>query len=89
MRAVYLPNSYALSDDEKEKYQGSRFENADAFQGVTNGVDLAVIIGDYPEIVSACKKAKVKYDVVKVEAEKPEKAEKSEVKPEVKQEPKK
>ena len=43
----------------RKKYNGWRIENAEVFAGVSRGIDYAVVMGDYPEVVAALKEANV------------------------------
>jgi len=63
MKAVYLSASIPYTDEMRKEFHGCRIENAEAFQGVARGIETAIIIGDFPEIEKALKKADPKVDV--------------------------
>ena len=63
MKAVYLSASIPYTDEMRKEFHGCRVENADAFQGVHSAIKTAIIIGDFPEIEKALKKADPKVDV--------------------------
>jgi len=72
MKTVYLKGTTILNDDQRKKYAGCRFENADAFTTVSGDVKSAEIIGDYPNIEKALKDAGIPIEGGKTEPKKKE-----------------
>ncbi len=68
MKVIYLKNTHPIDDDLRVKLSGCRVENADAFQGVSSGIDVAEIYGDYPNIEEALKEAGIEFTVHDVDS---------------------